>query len=207
MKIAVIGMGNVGGILGKRWSTEGHEVVFGVRDVTKTESVAAAKSSGAGLATLSEAARGAEVIVLAVPWGVAIETVKALGDLSGKTLLDCTNPLSADLSNLVLGTTTSGGEQVAAAAPGAKVVKIFNTTGSANMAQPHGSTMLYAGDDAEAKAVASKLASDLGFDPIDLGPLATSRLLEPFALVWITLAIRQKRGPGFALNVVPHPAS
>ena len=63
--------------------------------------------------------------------------------------------------------------------------------------------MLYAGDDPEAKSVAASLAQDLGFDPVDLGPLSASRLLEPFALVWITLAIRQKLGTDFALNIVP----
>jgi predicted dinucleotide-binding enzyme len=98
---------------------------------------------------------------------------------------------------------------VAAAAQGARVVKIFNTTGAANMADPRygnaGVTMLYAGDDPAAKSVAASLAGDLGFDPVDLGALAQSRLLEPFALVWITLAIHQAMGTDFALNIVQRP--
>jgi 8-hydroxy-5-deazaflavin:NADPH oxidoreductase len=144
-----------------------------------------------------------------VPWQAARPAVAELGDLSGKVLLDCTNPLAPDLSGLEVGTTTSGGEQVAAAAKGANVVKIFNTTGAANMEDPGyngtGVTMLYAGDDPKAKSVAAGLARDLGFDPVDLGPLSASRMLEPFALVWITLAIRQKLGTDFALNIVHRP--
>ena len=98
---------------------------------------------------------------------------------------------------------------MAAVAKGAKVVKIFNTTGAGNMANPRygdeGVTMLFAGDDPGAKSVAAQLARDLGFDPVDLGPLSASRLLEPFALVWITLAIHQHLGMDFALNIVHRP--
>ena len=210
MKIAVIGIGNVGNVLGRRWVEAGHEVFFGVRDVTKAEAIAEAKAAGAALALVSDAAARAEVVVLAVPWKAAVGTVFALGDLSGKILLDCTNPLTADLTGLEAGTTTSGGEQVAAAAKGARVVKIFNTTGAGNMADPqYGGTvvtMLYAGDDIDAKTVAAQLATDLGFEPIDLGPLSAARLLEPFALVWITLAYRGGLGTNFALNVVRRPA-
>src|SRR5205814_267144 len=136
-------------------------------------------------------------------------TLAAAGDLKGKVLLDCTNPLTRDLSGLEVSGTTSGGEFVAAHAPGARVVKIFNTTGAGNMADPRyggsGITMLYAGDDAQAKATAARLARDLGFEPIDLGPLTASRLLEPLALAWITLAFRGQLGPDFALTVVRRP--
>jgi predicted dinucleotide-binding enzyme len=85
-------------------------------------------------------------------------------------------------------------------------VKIFNTTGFDNMANPdYGgtpATMLYAGDDPAAKGVAATLARELGFDPVDFGPLAGARLLEPYALVWITLAVKQKLGRDFALNII-----
>src|SRR5262249_29771021 len=120
--------------------------------------------------------------------------------------LDCTNPLAADLSGLTVGLTTSGGEQVASWARGARVVKVFNTTGFGNMANPtyrEGAvTMLYCGDDPEAKAAAHALARDLGFDPIDAGPLMQARLLEPFALLWISLALRQRLGVDFAFRLI-----
>ena len=117
--------------------------------------------------------------------------------------------LGALLSALAIGCTTSAGEEVAKLARGAKVVKIFNTTGAGNMADPTYPvpvTMLYAGDDAEAKKVAARLAADVGFDPVDLGPLSASRLLEPMALAWITLAIRQKLGTDFVLTIVKRRA-
>lgn len=207
MKIAILGMGNVGSVLGRRWVEAGHEVVFGVRDPAKH--AAAAAKMKATVASVSEAAGKGEVVVLAVPWSAVPDALKAAGNLSGKVLLDCTNPLKPDLSALEVGTTTSGGERVAQAAPGAKVVKIFNTTRSANMANPNYGgtkvTMLYAGDDAGAKQVAAQLAADVGFEPVDAGPLSSARMLEPFALLWIRLAYQQKLGTAFALNVVRRP--
>lgn len=206
MRIAVIGMGNVGGALGRRWAEAGHEVVFGARDPAGAKAPAA----GGRVASVRDAAAAAEVVVLAVPWPAVRDALASAGDLAGKVLLDCTNPLTPDLSGLEVGTTTSAGEQVARLAPGAKVVKIFNTTGAGNMADPRyggaGATMLYAGDDAGAKGAAARLARDLGFEPLDLGPLTAARLLEPFALVWITLALRRGLGPDFVLNVVKRPA-
>ena len=207
MKIAIIGMGNVGTALGRKWTAAGHQVTFGSRDPNKGR--AEAKQIGASTAGIKDAAAGAEVVLLAVPYPAIRDTLAAIGDLAGKVLLDCTNPLTADLSGLTVGHTSSGGEEVARLAPGAKVVKIFNTTGAANMADPNyggtAVTMLYAGDDAGAKRTAAKLASDVGFDPVDVGPLSAARLLEPAALVWITLAIRQNMGTDFALTLVRRP--
>jgi predicted dinucleotide-binding enzyme len=208
MKIAVIGMGSVGGTLGRRWAEAGHEVTFGVRNPGAPK--AAAEAGGARLATVADAAADAEVATLAVPWGEVKDAIASAGDLAGKVVLDCTNPLSPDLSGLEIGHTTSGAEEVAKLAPGARVVKIFNTTGSNNMDDPdYGgtpATMLYAGDDTEAKSIAAALARDLGFDPIDLGSLAAARLLEPMALAWIRLALRQGLGRDFVLQVVRRPA-
>lgn len=208
MKIAIIGAGNVGGTLGKGWSKAGHEVIFGVRDTSdsKLKELLAAAGGRAKAASVKEAAASAEVAALTVPWGAAQDALKSAGSLKGKILLDCTNPLKPDLSGLTHGSTTSGGEQVAAWAPGARVVKIFNTTGAGNMgnpAYPGGpSVMLYCGDDPDAKKTAAQLAADLGFDPYDAGPLQEARLLEPFALTWIHLAVFQKLGTNFAFRLV-----
>lgn len=211
MRIAVLGMGKVGGVLGNRWAQAGHTVVFGVRDPDNPKKQAEAHAVKASLATVEEAAKGAEVVLLAVPLRAVPDALKAAGDLSGKVLLDCTNPLTPDLFGLTIGTTDSAGEQVARLAPGAKVVKIFNTNGAANMADPnYGNskvTMLYAGDDSAANRVAADLAAELGFEPVELGPLWASRLLEPLAVAWIVLARRQKLGVDIALNVVHRPGS
>src|SRR5215470_13597052 len=208
MRIAIIGAGNVGGTLGAGWASRGHEIVFGVRDTAdpKLEELLARVRGNVHATTVHGAAAAADVIALTVPWPAAQDALRSTGDLRGKILLDCTNPLKPDLSGLTVGHTTSGGEQVAAWAPGARVVKIFNTTGFPNMANPEyregRSMMLYCGDDTQAKQVAAQLAAELGFEPYDVGSLTEARLLEPFALVWIHLAVLQKMGTGFAFRLM-----
>jgi len=208
MKIAIIGAGNVGGILGAAWANRDHEVIFGVRDTAdpKLEELLARAGSKARVTTVTDAAAAAEVVALTVPWPAAQDALRSAGDMRGKILFDCTNPLKPDLSGLAIGYTTSGAEQVAAWAPGARVVKIFNTTGFPNMANPEyregRSMMLYCGDDGQAKRVAAQLAAELGFDAYDVGPLTEARLLEPFALVWIHLAVLQKMGTNFAFRLM-----
>jgi 8-hydroxy-5-deazaflavin:NADPH oxidoreductase len=201
MKIAVIGAGNVGGALGKLWAAKGHEIVFGVPD-PKSGKLAAligeigGRAQGAGVA---EAAAFAEVIVLATPWSKTEAAIRAAGPLAGKILVDCTNPLAPDLSGLVLGTDSSAGEAIARWAPGARVVKAFNTIGAANFADPRfgatAASMFIAGDDAAAKATVARLAAELGFEPVDTGPLLAARWLEPLAMLWIHLAFKQGLGP------------
>src|SRR5947209_5312418 len=100
MKIAVIGMGNVGGVLGRRWAGAGHQVVFGVRDPDDHKKQEQAQAAGATAAGVRAAAAGAEVVVLTVPWPAVPDTLASAGNLAGKVLLDCTNPLTPDLSGL-----------------------------------------------------------------------------------------------------------
>lgn len=208
MKIGVIGAGHVGGTLGRAWAGAGHEVAFGVRDAAapRVRDLLAACGGRATAATVPEAAGSAEVVAVTTPWEATEAAVRAAGDLTGKVVLDCTNPLAPDLTGLAVGLTTSGGERVAGWASGGRVVKAFNTTGADNMARPTigGTplTLFLAGDDAGAKAVAARLAGEIGFAPVDGGPLRVARLLEPLALLWITLAVGQGLGPGIALNLV-----
>jgi predicted dinucleotide-binding enzyme len=207
MKIAIIGAGNVGGALGKRWAALGHEVVFGVRDPgsDKVRAAVAAAGGGARAAGVREAAAGGEVVVLTTPWGATRSAIEAAGDLSGKIVVDCTNPL-AGLEGLAIGHTTSAGERVAEWAPGARVVKAFNTTGSNNMenADYGGRKVLMpvCGDDAGAKATVRRLAEEIGFEAVDAGGIASSRLLEPMAMLWIRLAYAQGLGREFGWSIV-----
>jgi predicted dinucleotide-binding enzyme len=207
MKIGILGGGNVGGALGKGWAKYGHEICFGVRDPNAQDlAKTLAQMEGRGQAsTPSAAAEFGEVIVNALPWP-AIQGVVSSLNLTGKVLLDCTNPLKENLAGLEVGTTTSGGEMVAGWAPGAHVVKIFNTTGFPNMANPtyHGNAtpMFYCGDDPGAKQTAAALAGQLGFNPIDAGPLTNARLLEPHALLWIWLAVFGGVGRDFSFQIV-----
>ena len=188
MNIGIIGNGNVGGTLGERWAKLGHSVAFATRDP----------------ATMAGVVKSADVVVIALPWNATEDVVRSL-DLKGKIVFDCTNPLLPDLSLAVTGN-TSGGEQVTEWAAGASVVKIFNTTGANNMADPgYGgapTAMFYCGGDAKAKAAAAKLSSDLGFDPIDAGPIENARSLEPLAALWIWLAYKGGLGRDFAFRVV-----
>jgi hypothetical protein len=211
MKIGIIGSGNVGGALGGRWAKLGHEVVFGTRnpesgDVQKLAARASGKTSAA---TLADAAREGEVLLLATPWPATEQIITGLGDLNGKILIDATNPLLPDLSGLTCGTTTSGGELVAGWARGAMVVKAFNTVGANIMADPsfegHKPVMFYCGDDAEAKQVVKKLIDELVFEAIDAGPLTQARLLEPFAQLWISMAYAQGLGRDFAFELMRRP--
>lgn len=114
--------------------------------------------------------------------------------------------MTPELTELTIGHTSSAGEEVARLAPNAKIVKIFNTNGAVNMVDPdygnHKVTILYAGDDAKANEIAAHLAAQIGFEPIYLGPLRESRLLEPLAMAWIVLARHRGMGRDFGLDVV-----
>jgi NADPH-dependent F420 reductase len=212
MKIAVIGAGNVGGTLGKRWAKAGHEVAFGARNPAEAKLAALVRESGpkARAASVPDAVRHADVVALTVPWQNVQEALRAAGDLRGRILIDATNPVLPTpeglRQGLVIGHTTSAAEEIARWAPGARVIKAFNTTGFPNMADPRygsqGLSMLLCGDDMEAKKAVSDLARQLGFEPVDVGPLRSARYLEAMAMLWIEMALLQGFGTNFGFQVV-----
>jgi predicted dinucleotide-binding enzyme len=208
VKIAVLGTGGVGSALGARWGAAGHSITYGSRtpEREKVQQLVANSGTGAAAKLPSEAIVGADVILFAVPWPVARETLIHLGDLTGRTLIDCTNPLLSDLSGIELGHVISAGEQIAAWSPGANVVKAFNTASVKVMLNPqfgdHRATMFYCGDDAAAKLTVRQLIDDLGFDPVDAGSLTGSRYLEPLAMLYIHLAFRQGFGSNCAFKIM-----
>jgi 8-hydroxy-5-deazaflavin:NADPH oxidoreductase len=144
--------------------------------------------------------------VCALPWAVSREALAALGDLSGRVLVDCTNPLLPDLSGIELGHHISAAERIAEWSPGAKVVKAFNTASTKVMKDPqfgeHAATMFYCGDDAAAKSLVQTLIADLGFEPVDAGGLTSARYLEPLAMLYIHLAFKQGWGSNCALKIL-----
>ena len=146
------------------------------------------------------------MLLLATPWPSTKAVLEGLGDLTGKVLINATNPLLPDLSGLEVGTTTSAAEQVAGWARGAKVVKAFNTVGFNIMANPafgaDRPVMFYCGDDAAAKQTVRPLVEQLGFEAVDAGPLSQARVLEPFALLWISLAYAQGQGRDIAFKLL-----
>lgn len=151
---------------------------------------------------MSEAARFAEVVVIALPFAAACDVVPSL-DFKDKTVIDCTNRLGAPPANR---TFASGAETLQALAPHARSVKAFNTTGANNMSNPEYSdgklVMPYCGDDAGAKDTVRKLISELGFDALDAGPLANARLLEAQAELWIWLASKGGLGREFGFHLM-----
>lgn len=207
MKIGIVGTGNVGATLGRRFAAAGHEIVYAVRDASdpKVGTLLAGHPGRARAASLPVAAASSDLILLAVPFGAVAEAVEALGPLAGKIVVDATNPILPNLGGLSVGRDDSAGETVARLAPAAKVVKAFNTIGAAVMADPafggRPALLTVCGDDDAAKGAVIGLAKEIGFDAIDFGPLKNARYAEPLAMVWITLAYPLGRGPGFALTL------
>lgn len=207
MNIAIIGAGSVGAALARNWSLAGHRIRFGVRNTGAPALGALLASIGAQASAHSaaEAVRDAQVVVLATPWNATQSAIESCGDLAGKLVIDCTNPLLPGLVGLEVGLTTSGAERVAGWARNASVFKAFNQTGAENMAGQVGYAqrlvMFVAGDDAAKKPLVLQLATDAGFEAVDAGPLSAARMLEPLAMLWIQLAFKQGLGRnfGFAL--------
>ncbi len=207
MRIAVIGSGSVGSGLARAWSALGHSVVIGSRspESERVSALAAEIGNGVSAAGLADSVAGADVIVLAVPWGAAEVSISSLGDVSGRVFIDATNPFVRGL-NLGIGHTASGGEQVAEWASEARVVKALNIVDArlldGRKLDDRYVTIPICGDDAEAKEVASGLISELGFDVVDAGALTNSRLLEPLALLMIRLSMKKSLGAEIGFRVL-----
>ncbi len=206
MKIAVIGAGNVGGNLGVTLSKSGFAVQFGVREGTDTKTLLA-RSSGATAAESSSAAAWADVIFIAVPATAALDVAKSLAkSLEGKIVVDCNNPLTwKDGPVWAPPAEGSLAAAIAKAAPGARVVKGFNTFG----AEFHGDPKLagapaevfLASDDADAKKSVIDIATKAGFRPVDAGPLRNAAVLENLAMLWIHLATVGGHGRTFTFTM------
>jgi NADPH-dependent F420 reductase len=201
MAIAVIGDGNVGNALATRLQKTGHNVRFGVRDVSGAE--------GAGhpipRASVSDAVGDAQVVFLAVPAMAAMDVLASAPSVSGKIIVDCTNPVRWDAGPVVASPEAgSVAAQLASAYPDARVCKAFNHFGAEIHAQPqmaHGPADAYvASDDADAKTIVIALADAIGFRGRDAGPLRNARLLEHLAVLWIHLATVGGNGREFAFR-------
>lgn len=201
MQIAIIGAGNVGGALGKGWARAGHAIAYGVPDPSHDKHRATAEAAGgAALFSVARAVQRADAIVLAVPFEAVGGALAAAGDLAGRLLIDVTNPLRMGAGGLELsiGFDRSAAEHVASLAPSAAVFKTLNQVGFEVMANTAGyaapPVMFVAGDDAMRKPVVMGLVTDLGFHAVDAGGLRVARLLEPFGMLWIHMALDRKAG-------------
>lgn len=196
MKIAIIGTGNVGTALGTSLVRAGHSVTLTGQDAAKATAAAALIGAQAG-ASLASAVEAAEVVVLAVPYA-SVEAVAAdiAPVVSGKVVIDATNPLKADYSGLATEGGPSGAERIAALLPTSRVVKAFNTLFASIQGNPdvHGQVVdaLLAGDDVAAKAVVASLIKSIGLRPVDAGSLSGARELE--ALAWLNISLQMRTG-------------
>lgn len=205
MNITFIGVGNVGAPLADRLQQLGHKVTIAARN-PNSQSVQAALSRNTSLEvkTPIAAVKSAEIVFLATPFAANEAALREVSSaLEGKVLVDCTNPVGANLSH-GLQSERSGAEVVQSIVPGAKVVKAFTIYGFENFEDNtypgYGDlkpAMLIAGDDAIAKQSIATLCQELGWDPVDVGNLAMSLHLEHMTLLWIKMARVQGLGSGF----------
>ena len=189
--IAVIGTGDVGGALGPAFSKQGHTIIYGSRDPDrgKVRQLVELTANGASATTQAEAAAQADIVVLAVPGLLVEEITLALGDLSGKIIIDPTNPLQRKLTRFEHAVDTSNAEIIQAAAPDAYVVKAFNTLGWKTMVDPSSAggpvSIPLAGDNGRAKKKVAELVTGMGLEPIDVGSVQDARWVEGMLMLWI----------------------
>ena len=206
MRVGILGSGLMGSKLGTLFARAGHEVVFSYsRSQRKLERLARDAEGTARAGTPREAAKDADAVLLAVNWSQLDDVLEQAGDLSGKVIVTCSLPMNADNSELVVAHTSSGAEALAKKVPKARVVCAFNTVPSEVLlgvfedrrkaARP---SIVYCGDDASSKRTAAELIHDVGFDPVDAGPLWVARYTEPFALLVAQLAYEGEGGPELA---------
>jgi predicted dinucleotide-binding enzyme len=206
MRVGILGSGLMGGKLGTLFARAGHEVVFSyARSTRKLTKLAKDARGNARAGTPREAAQDADALLLAVHWSRLTDVLTQAGDLAGKVILSCTLPMNDDDTGLVIGLTSSGAETLAARLPKARVVSAFHTVPSEVLFDVYEArrkarrpNLVYSGDDAKSKKVAAQLIQDVGFDPVDAGPLRIARYTEPFALLMGQLAYEGKDGPELA---------
>jgi 8-hydroxy-5-deazaflavin:NADPH oxidoreductase len=200
-KIGIIGAGNMGRAFATRLAAAGHDVTITATDPAHAEEAAAQAGANARAVRPDGIARDTDLLILAVPYAAAADALRGAGDVTGKTIVDISNPVTPDYSALALGFSTSAAEEIQKAVPRAKVVKAFNTIFAQVLGAAAGGTraqVLYAGDDAGAKAAVRALIESAGFEAVDAGRLANARLLEPLGMLTIYFGYGAGRGTGIA---------
>jgi predicted dinucleotide-binding enzyme len=206
MRVGILGSGLMGGKLGTIFARAGHSVVFSyARTEQKLRKLARDAKGDARAGTPSEAVQGADALLLAVHWSRVDDVLKQAGDVSGTVIVTCSLPMNADDTDLVVAHTSSGAEVLAKKVPKARVVSAFGTVPSEVLfgvfeakRKANRPDLLYCADDEDAKKVAATLVRDVGFDPLDAGPLRIARYLEPFTLLIAQLAYEGDGGPELA---------
>jgi 8-hydroxy-5-deazaflavin:NADPH oxidoreductase len=211
MRIGILGSGLMGAKLGTIFARAGHEVVFSyAQSNDKLKKLAREAQGTVRAGTPGEAAIEADALLLAVHWSRVDDVLKQAGDLSGKVILTCSLPMDAANTKLIIANNSSGAEELAKKVPRAKIVCAFNTVPSEMLFGVYEAkrkatrpSLVYCGDDQSAKDLAVKLIRDVGFDPVDAGPLRIARYTEPFALLVAQLAYEGEGGPELAYRFEP----
>jgi predicted dinucleotide-binding enzyme len=192
--ISIIGSGNMATAIGTRAAKHGHTVEIMSRNTAKAQALADRLAHGATVGTYGARPAG-DIVIVAVLYAGAVDVVKHYGDaLTGKILVDITNPFNADASGLVTTAGNSVSEQIAAAAEGAHVVKAFNSIFSGVIAEDEPLDVFFAGDGDEAKARLAAFLESLGMRPLDAGGLEMAHALEWAGLLLVGMA---RNGAGF----------
>lgn len=207
MKIGIIGTGKMGSSLGRRWAQAGHSICFGSRNPSHAQPLVDAIGKSARVGTIAEAGDFGEVVVLAVPWFAVYESVRMMGPLGNRVLVDCTNPyLPGEVDPAIAAHGSSGAEKIARWLSSTTVVKAFNTIYWQHIIQPEftgGKEVLFmCSDDISAKGVVARLGRDIGFEPMDAGPLSVAHALEAMGYLWTQLAFHSGQGPNFAFTLL-----
>ena len=206
MRVGILGSGLMGAKLGTIFARAGHEVVFSyARSEQKLRRLARETGAKARTGTPRDATQQADALLLAVHWSRMDDVLRQAGDLAGKVVVTCSLPMNEDNTGLVIAHSSSGAEQLAKMIPQARVVCAFNTVPSEVLfgvyqarRKARRPSLVYCGDDRKAKAVAVELIRDVGFEPVDAGPLRIARYTEPFALLVAELAYEGEGGPELA---------
>jgi predicted dinucleotide-binding enzyme len=210
MRIGILGSGLMGGKLGTIFARAGHDVVFSYsHSDTKLKRLARDAGARARAGTPAEAVRDADTVLLAVHWSRTNDVLKKAGDLSGKVIVTCSLPMNTADTKLVVANTSSGAEALAKRVRTAEVVSAFGTVPSevlfdvfrTKRRRRRRPSLMYCGDDKDAKDVAARLIRDVGFEPVDAGPLRIARYLEPFTIAIAQLAYEGDGGPRIAYRI------
>lgn len=210
MRIGILGSGLMGGKLGTIFARAGHDVVFSYsRSERKLKRLAREARGHARTGSPGEAATNADALLLAVHWSRVDAVLKEAGDLSGKVIVTCSLPMNANDTALAVAHTLSGAETLAKRVRKAHIVSAFSTVPSEVLFGVFGRkrrtrrrpSLLFCGDDRNAKKIAARLIRDVGFEPVDAGPLRVARYLEPFSLAVAQLAYEGNEGPEIAYRI------
>ncbi len=201
LRIAVLGAGNIGGTLGRKWAAAGHKVTFGVNDPAgaRAQALRAELGNKVTIGSVAEALAAGNVVVMAFPGAAMDDTISTYAaQLDGKIIIDAANRMGGGPMNSFA--------TFQALTPHARVFRAFNSLGWENFANPlfNGveADLFYCGPDGDAREMVEQLITDVGLRPMRLGDIDQVGLVDSITSLWFALAIRQSKGRHLAFKVL-----